>query len=347
MTESAIKSIGASVVATLLQIFETQRDKDCVDILSAAKPSVVFYRDEGWNGEITAYELVLSIPPTLFARLEGKVEELAKRIDAKLEALSAGSENESLRISRIRPHLLAGAGSGEAVTPATQDVNRIWTSSGAVRMFMSHVSQHRATASAIKTALASFGVSVFLAHEDIEPTLEWQKEVETALQSMDVLCALLTPEFPQSRWTDQELGFALGRNVPIVAVHLGLAPYGFIAKIQATQGNLATPEVIAANVFDSALRIDPLRAKLLDALVTALVEAPSYLSARMAMKKLWPQQGALDNSQVERLLRAARDNSQVKEAYSVPDQIATIAKKAGVRLPLSTPQSEFDDDIPF
>lgn len=121
------------MVATLLQIFEPQRDKDCVDILSAAKPSVIFYRDEGWNGEITAYELVLSIPPILFARLESKLEALGKRIDAKLEALSAGSENESLRISRIRPQLLAGTGSGETVTPAAEDVNRIWTSSGAVR----------------------------------------------------------------------------------------------------------------------------------------------------------------------------------------------------------------------
>jgi len=194
------------VVATLLQIFETQRDKDCVDVLSAAKASVVYFRDEGWNGEITAYELVLSIPPTLFARLENKLAALGTRIDTKLEAIAAGSENESLRVSRIRPHLLAGTGSGEAVAPASEDVSRIWTSSGAVRMFMSHVSQHRATASAIKTALASFGISVFLAHEDIEPTLEWQKEVETALQSMDVMCALLTPEFPQSPWTDQDPG---------------------------------------------------------------------------------------------------------------------------------------------
>jgi hypothetical protein len=347
MAQSSVTSLGPSIVATLRQIFEHQNEKACLEVLTAAHPAVVFLHNEGWNGEVTAYELLLAIPPVLFARIESKLGKIAERIDAKLSHLNVGSELEIVKSSRIRPQLLAGAGSGEAVAPAVADVARIWTAAGKVRMFMSHVSQHRGVGSKIKETLASLGISAFLAHEDIEPNLEWQKEVETALLSMDVLCALITPEFSKSRWTDQEIGFALGRNVPIVAVHLGLAPYGFIAKIQATPGSLSDPGGIASNVFDAALRIEPLRAKIIDALVDALVEAPSYLDARAGIKKLSPHQSALDNAQVERLLRAARDNSQVKEAFGVAKQIETIAKKAGVTLAAPEPQSELDDEIPF
>ena len=50
---------------------------------------------------------------------------------------------------------------------------------------------------------------------------------------MDAFVALLTEGFHDSLWTDQEVGFALSRGVPILAVRLGKDPYGFIGKFQA------------------------------------------------------------------------------------------------------------------
>src|SRR5208283_1859713 len=73
----------------------------------------------------------------------------------------------------------------------------------------------------------------FVAHEDIHPTTEWQNEIENALFSMDAFVALMTQEFHDSLWTDQEVGVAFGRGVPIIAVKLGRDPYGFIGKFQA------------------------------------------------------------------------------------------------------------------
>lgn len=319
----------------------------CAEVLGAAEVSIAFIDTRGWNNEIAVHELVLAIPPVLFARIESQLDTLQKRIESKLVHLRAGGDTDQLSSTRICPQLLAGPGGGQSVVPSAASVSRIWTSAGAVRMFLSHVSQHRVAASKMKSTLASMGIAAFVAHEDVEPTLEWQKEIETALQSMDVLCALLTPEFPGSHWADQEVGFALGRNVPIVAVRLGLDPYGFLGKIQATTGSLQKPEVIASNVFDACMRIEPLRARVIDALVSAIAEAPSYLAARIGMKKLSPQQATLDKAQVERLLRAARDNSQVKDAFGVAHQIGQIARKAGVQLPKPAVQSEIDDDIPF
>lgn len=109
---------------------------------------------------------------------------------------------------------------------------RIWTE-GAYRVFLSHKSGVKRDVAKLKDGLAVFGVSAFVAHEDIRPTRAWQAEIENTLVSMDAFVALLTDDFHDSDWTDQEVGYALARGVPMIAVKLGLDPYGFIGKFQA------------------------------------------------------------------------------------------------------------------
>ena len=85
----------------------------------------------------------------------------------------------------------------------------------------------------LKDALRYYGISAFVAHEDIHPTKEWQDEIENALSTMDGFVALMTSGFHNSDWTDQEVGYALARAVPIIAMRLERDPYGFLGKFQA------------------------------------------------------------------------------------------------------------------
>lgn len=50
---------------------------------------------------------------------------------------------------------------------------------------------------------------------------------------MDALVAILTPGFRESVWTNQEIGFALGRGVKIISLRMGEDPPGFISAEQA------------------------------------------------------------------------------------------------------------------
>jgi hypothetical protein len=109
---------------------------------------------------------------------------------------------------------------------------RIWGEAG-YRVFLSHKTSVKRETAALKERLQPFGISCFVAHEDIRPTKAWQDEIVNALTTMDAFVALLTDDFHRSLWTDQEVGFALGRNVPIISVKLGKNPYGFIGKFQA------------------------------------------------------------------------------------------------------------------
>jgi nucleoside 2-deoxyribosyltransferase len=56
---------------------------------------------------------------------------------------------------------------------------------------------------------------------NIEPTKEWQNEIEAALSTCDALVALLHPGFHVSMWTDQEIGYAMGRGIPVYSVGFG------------------------------------------------------------------------------------------------------------------------------
>jgi TIR domain len=148
---------------------------------------------------------------------------------------------------------------GDAITPP-----RNWSGTNKFRLFISHIAKHKDKATRLKECLAVYAISGFVAHEDIHPTLEWQREIERALYNMDALLAIHTMGFKDSFWTQQEIGFAVGRGAKIISFKMGEDPTGFISKNQALARRNRTAEQIALEV-DAILSADPLTAEKLDA----------------------------------------------------------------------------------
>ena len=117
------------------------------------------------------------------------------------------------------------------------------------RLFLCHLSTFKVKTAQLQKTLVEYGISSFVAHEDIEPTTEWQDEIEKALFSMDALAAILTPKFNESKWTDQEVGVAVGRGSLIIPIRKGMDPYGFIGKYQGMQGDGKTIRQVADRMF--------------------------------------------------------------------------------------------------
>lgn len=114
---------------------------------------------------------------------------------------------------------------------------RIWKN-GKFRIFLSHKAEYKVQTAKLQEDLSfRYGISSFVAHNDIESTRHWQDEIENALDTMDLLVALMTDGFHDSNWTDQEIGYALGSKKPVIAVRMGTDPYGFIGKYQAISSN--------------------------------------------------------------------------------------------------------------
>lgn len=102
-----------------------------------------------------------------------------------------------------------------------------------LKLFISHVSTHKAIATDFARELEKYNLQPFVAHEDIEPTAIWQEEIERFLLAADCMLILLNQGYSSSIWCNQEAGFALGREIPHVSIRLGEDPKGFIGKWQA------------------------------------------------------------------------------------------------------------------
>lgn len=184
---------------------------------------------------------------------------------------------------------------------------RIWGEEEGYRLFLSHKNAVKRKASLLKERLFSFGISAFVAHADIHPTERWQDEIENALDSMDAFVALLSKSFHDSDWTDQEVGFALGRRVPLIAVKLGRDPYGFIGRFQA----------LTCDWDEAPLKLARLlvkRPRMLNAFIQAVPNCGSFDEGN-TLSKLLPHIQALTERQADELARAFNGNSQLRGSY--------------------------------
>jgi nucleoside 2-deoxyribosyltransferase len=171
-----------------------------------------------------------------------------------------------------------------------------------------------------------YGISAFVAHKDIEPTLEWQSEIEAALATADSLVALLHPTFHESKWTDQEIGFAMGRGLPVFALRFGQDPYGFIGRFQAFTGRKKTPAELAEELFDAYRKNKQTQKRMGEVLVTLFEESNSFSHAKHRIGyledlKVW------DASFIPRIKAAVKSNPQVSGSWEVPERVKDLAKK--------------------
>lgn len=194
------------------------------------------------------------------------------------------------------------------------------------RVFISHLSTERAYAAQLQEALLPFGITAFVAHNDIEPTLEWQSQIEAALTTADSLIALLHPQFHESKWTDQEIGFAMGRGLPVFAVRFGQDPYGFVARFQAFTGNGKTVTALAQELFDAYRKNKQTQKRIAEVLVTLFETSPTFASAKTRVGYL-EDLTTWDTSFISRIKSALESNSQISDSWGVPERVAALATK--------------------
>lgn len=165
----------------------------------------------------------------------------SKRVYAKA-VLAKVPNDELLRVATELDLVPPSASFTTTVPPKN------WQDTKEFRLFISHISKDKLIATRLKDALAKYEIAGFVAHEDIHPTLPWQDEIERALQTMDALIAVHTPGFSASIWTQQEIGYALGRGVKVISFKMGEDPTGFIGKHQALPRRSRTAEQIAEEI---------------------------------------------------------------------------------------------------
>ena len=197
---------------------------------------------------------------------------------------------------------------------------------GMFRLFISHLAVNRQYAAELQTSLLDYGITSFVAHNDIEPTLEWQTQIETALATCDSLVALLHSNFHESYWTDQEIGVAIGRGIPTYAIRFDQDPYGFIGRFQAFNGNNKSTKEVARELFDAYRTGKQTQKRFAEVCMTIFEESGSYSDAMQRVAHL-DKLEVWDPSFAVRIRAALKNNSQISHAFGVPEKVKFLISR--------------------
>jgi hypothetical protein len=239
---------------------------------------------------------------------------------------------------------------GYIIGPARETFESSFWAVNHFRLFVSHLSTFKREAGLLQGILRRYGISAFVAHVDIEPTKEWQDEIEAALNSMDALVAILMPGFHESNWTDQEVGFAIGRGALVIPVMRGLTPYGLMGKFQGLNSHGKNVGQVAREVFDVIAESPKTRARMLSCLVETTLQSGSEEDG-LDKLGIMASISDLPVAYLEKLREGVLDSRLFRESESLLRRtndlftsrgLAKIARPEG-----SLSEKSVDEDIPF
>lgn len=308
-------------LAILSRRYKDQGNESLLKLVVNASPQIdVKVTYDGWNGGQSGHRIRLLSPESLFHEVMERKHDLEGVLCKDLNKLAEVpgeffadvvitlDEEPAPADWREKSGVLLAAPPSLAKS-SESDEFRLW-GSGRPRVFLSHRAEQKVTATAMKDELGNLGAAAFVAHEDIEPTKEWQTEIERALGSMDVLVALLTKGFRQSYWTNQEIGVAIGRGIPVISIRLGEDPAGFIGKHQALPGDLERPNRMATALFARMLENLGLENQILPTLVERWEQADGFSTGIQVMAVL-KNLSAIPDALMARLEKAYQMNKQL------------------------------------
>ena len=239
---------------TVAELLKEEKQTEAYRIFTGGDVSSFVIDQDDWNNEIDIYAVKIAIDVKTFVQFRNSaiIETICSQIETAFRDSMKGV-GDSVRYVTVVPSSSTTIDERKLSEPSS------YWKVGYYKVFISHVSKYKSSASNLKMMLEPYGISAFVAHEDIKPSKEWEVEIEKALFSMNALCAILTPDFNKSLWCDQEVGYAFGRNVLCIPIDKGQLPYGIFGKIQALKSDGKNAQQIAERVFNAIIDNDKSR----------------------------------------------------------------------------------------
>lgn len=288
--------------------YDRNGNRSLRDILSVSHVAVVEdVNYDNWNGGTYGHDVYIFLPMEEIINIDPKQQEkITESILSDLRTISASTPNEYYNALYIELASEADETfqrsvpllSGPRINPS--DVS-FWKP-GLVRLFVSHRDAHKNDVRRLGDELESCGISCFVAHDTIRPMSEWRHEIMKGLATMEAMLIYLTDDFEESPWTNQEVGFALGRGIPVISLKLGKKdPPGFISHVQAKRGAKDHPDQDALSLLQlvgKALGDEP---RLWDALVTSFCATRNFPEAKIRFERMSQTVPSLTEEQAARI----------------------------------------------
>ena len=183
-----------------------------------------------------------------------------------------------------------------------------------VKIFLSHSDKDKKIASELKSKLSKHGLSVFLAHEDIDGGSDWVSTLYEEIQKSKIFIMLLSKNYHTSKYTDQETGIAINCKKTILPICIDeTRPYGFAFNKQAIVCFLPFEDSIIKKIANIAKMDIVPKSSDLDKLISELQNSDSYTESATIAAQLKKYDNFSESHLVQ--LVSAYNNPQVYYSY--------------------------------
>lgn len=327
----------------------------------------VYVREEvsydNWDGGIAGHALILFVEEDILQKISSF--EVQKKICEKLEndfkECSQSLPGEFVQNVIIELHDENDLECKRSIKPFSQpiinpDTLNVWKP-GHIRLFISHRDEYKRQASELGAGLEDYGVGSFVAHDTIEPMEKWQHVIRKSLQSMEIMLAFITDDFFDSFWTNQEIGVALGRGIPIIPLKMQRTdPHGFINDTQALIGDLSAPRDSVEGIYKVLADKLGQEERLRKATVQAFVTSRNFDEARDRFNRLKTLQ-TLTEADIQQIIEGFSNNDQLYNSIYLNNQynrlVSFLENRTGKKYRIENKtikqaQEELaDDEMPF
>ena len=361
-TKYCLPTKANSYLKRLLGEYILEEKINLIEIISSAKIYIIEGADfDNWNGGTYGHDVKLFLSKSVLAKIKVREQNtIAEEIRTDLNSCAEAIENEFFRkvIFELNDEndleYIQAIGISKK-TELNPNHLSIWTPNQ-IRLFISHRDNHKAAANLLAEELKEYGISAFVAHDSIEPMKTWRQEILNGLETMEIMLAFITDNFHESTWTNQEIGYALGKNIPIISLKLeGADPEGFINDIQALKSKLDTLALATKDIYKLISERLGNDKRTQNALISAFIKSDDYNQAQKRFIRLEEVTKNLSGDEVREIIEGYKTNNQLHQCIYLNNHYKrlqkfleqTTNKKFSIKNKIISIQEEIPDDISF
>lgn len=192
-----------------------------------------------------------------------------------------------------------------------------------IKIFLSHSDKDKKIASELKYKLSKYGLSIFLAHEDIDGGSNWVSKLYEEIQNSKIFIMLLSANYHSSNYTEQEAGIALNCSKTILPISIdGTTPHGFVSSRQAIFCLIPFEDSKLEEIVNICKLDNVTTSSDLDKLLSELENSSSYTESATLAPNL--KKHTFSESQLRRLVYSVLSNPQVSYSWSADGIINEI-----------------------
>lgn len=319
MSNHILPTKTASYLKRLLSEYKNSNQTILFEIINTSLIYIIEETEvDNWDGGIYGHDIKLFIPEPVLEKIKlSEQKTFSEKIRADINICA-----ESIRAEYIRNISIELIDDNDAECthakplsnkPQINPDNISFWEQGKIRLFVSHRDKYKTYANELAEHLKNYGISAFVAHDSIEPMSTWQNEIIKGLETMEIMLTFVTDDFHESVWTNQEIGYALGKGTPIISLKLQNAdPNGFIIKdIQALKGSLDAIHSSANKIYKLVIEKLGKKHRIQSSLIDSFIQSVSFDDAKFRFDLLKNVVDKLTDEETYKIIKGFKDNNQL------------------------------------